>query len=161
MFKKMMVLVVGIVIAVSTVGIASTAGASTSPGNPSGLVIETASATLPPGTTVTPGAPTSPLYGHNYCQTHTVLSWTTEECVELVNATEIHIRAYLISGSVFPGHQNVVGGGYTINVPASSNVTYGTHAYSLFFKFGTTTYCNTLWKHNSTGGYRNMGSVCT
>lgn len=161
MVKKLIGYLAGVALAFSLVGVAvsSTAGASSSPG---GATIQPSS-TPPPHSavvnTATPGATFGPLYGVLYCNSSTVVTITTKKCIELVSASDLYIYATKTAGATFSGHQNYTGGGYTGNSP---NATYGTHAYTVSGSFSSSyTYCNTLWKHNSTGSYRNMGSVCT
>lgn len=161
MLNKVIGVLGGTVLALSLVGVAvpSTAGASASPGQ---VVIQVATA-IPPHSavvnTATSGGTAGPLYGVLYCSTTTVVTITTEKCIELVSSSDVYLYAAKTAGVTFSGHQNLTGGGYTDSTP---NATYGIHAYTAGGSFSTSTaYCNTLWKHNSTGGYRNMGSVCT
>ena len=158
MTKKLIGVVAGAALALSVVGVAlsSAAGAS----GPSGTI--QVGNPIPPYSAVvnTAGPGTAgPLYGVKYCNTSTVVTITTKKCIELVSASDLYIYATKTAGATFPGHQNYTGGGYTGSSP---NANYGTQYYTVSGSFSNSTaYCNTLWKHNSTGGYRNMGSVCT
>lgn len=160
MIKKPIRVIAGAVLACSVVGVVgSVAGASSTPG----AVAIHASTSAPPYNSVVntaiPGGTAGPLYGVKYCTTSTVVTITTKKCIELVSASDLYIYATKTSGTAFSGHQNYTGGGYTGNSPKS---TYGTNAYTVSGSFSNVdTYCNTLWKNNSTGGFRNMGSVCT
>lgn len=160
MMKKLTGVLAGALL-VLFVGVAasSTAGASATPGT----VTIHATTSVPPHTAVVntagPDGTAGPLYGVLYCSTSTVVTITTKKCIEVVSASNLYIYASKTAGATFSGHQNYTGGGYTGSSP---NVTYGTHAYTVSGSFSNSTaYCNTLWKHNSTGGYRNMGSVCS
>jgi hypothetical protein len=159
--RKLIGVLAGTVLAFSAIGVAvaSTAGASA---NPPGTVTIQADPAVPPHTAIintTVAAGVEPQYGVEYCSTSTVLTWTTKKCIELVSASEVYLYASKTAGPTFPGHQNLTGGGYT---KSTTGATYGTNAYDASGSFSNTTaYCNTLWKHNSTGSYRNMGSVCT
>lgn len=161
MVKKLIGCLAGAALAGSLVGVAvsSAVGASAPPAT---VTIRVATA-MPSHSaivnTATPGATGGPLYGVLYCSTSTVVTITTKKCIELVSSTDVYLYASKTAGATFPGHQNLTGGGYTKSTPGA---TYGTHAYTATGSFSNSTaYCDTLWKHNSTGGYRNMGSVCT
>lgn len=147
---------------VLSVGISSVAGAS---GNASAVPTIRSVPALP-SNTVNTASPSGaiPNYGVLYCDRSTVSTEfgtiTTERCIKLISATEIYFDAYVVSGASFVGHQHVAGGtGISITSP---NAAYSGEAYYATGPFGNQTYCDTLWKLNSTGhSYRNMGSVCT
>lgn len=158
MVKKLIGVLAGTVLALSVVGVAA-AGASANPPGKATIQVDPG---MPPHSavvnTATPAGTVGPLYGVEYCSTSTVATWTTKKCIELVSTRLLYLYASKTAGPTFSGHQNFSGNGFTTNTPPG---TYGTNTYLYTGAFGNATYCNTLWKHNSTGSYRNMGSVCT
>lgn len=143
-----------------SIAMASTAGASTRISG--GPTIYPAPPL--PSSTISRASPSGalPEYGVLYCAKSTVSTAlgtvTTDKCIKLISSTEIYFDAYWISGPHPVGHQTVSGNGIQITSPTA---TYGGHYYYATGPFGDKTYCNTLWKVNITGGYRNLGSVCT